>query len=113
MSGIENYNFDAFNEAAEKYRSKGWEVINPVDVCLKYKLESVLNDPIVFQAMISEEIELLKTCDAIYMMKGWEYSKGANIEYTIARKHQLKCYYQQNGIFRFLWRSLRDWAYER
>ena len=113
MTEIENYNIPEFNRVARMLRNKGWEVINPVDICNKYTIDKVLNDKNVFEKMINEELELLKTCDAIYMMKGWEDSIGANREYILARKYYLKFIFEQNGIIRRLIRSLRDWCYER
>lgn len=33
---------------------------------------------------------MLKTCDAIYMMEGWEESKGARLELDFAKEHEIK-----------------------
>lgn len=36
--------------------------------------------------------ELLNICDAIYMLEGWENSKGANQEYGFAKGKGIEIY---------------------
>ena len=38
---------------------------------------------------------MLKMCNAIYMIKGWEDSKGANLEYEFARSHNYKIIFEK------------------
>jgi len=38
-----------------------------------------------YNTWMEGDIEILRRCDAIVMMKGWEKSKGAYQEYTMAR----------------------------
>jgi hypothetical protein len=40
------------------------------------------------------DIRALTFCDSIYMMKGWEESKGANIELKVAKAIGLKIIYE-------------------
>jgi hypothetical protein len=42
-----------------------------------------------------EDIRQLMTCDAIYMLKGWEKSKGASLEHHIAKELGLEIYYDR------------------
>ena len=44
---------------------------------------------------MKEDIKKLCDCDAIFMMKGWENSRGANMEYFIATQLELERFYQQ------------------
>jgi hypothetical protein len=37
---------------------------------------------------------MLECCDAIYMLDGWENSKGANIEYQYAKDNGLDICYE-------------------
>lgn len=39
-------------------------------------------------------IAMLECCDAIYMLDGWENSKGANIEYQYAKDNGLDICYE-------------------
>lgn len=41
-------------------------------------------------------LEMLKMCDAIYMIPGWETSKGATKEYEYAKKLGLIVYKNLN-----------------
>nr|DAZ41552.1 MAG TPA: protein of unknown function (DUF4406) [Caudoviricetes sp.] len=41
--------------------------------------------------------ELLDLCDAIYMLDGWENSKGANQEYGFAKGKGIEIYEHKKG----------------
>lgn len=70
MTGLPNYNREAFNAAAEELKDK-YHVINP----------AVLPDGLEYDDYIDIAKILIKRCDAIYLLPGWQGSKGANIEY--------------------------------
>ena len=64
-----------FDEAARELRAAGHEVINPTNCeetagCSTYKEQ------------IDTDLELLSTCDAVFMLRGWEKSKGAKLEHA-------------------------------
>lgn len=40
---------------------------------------------------------MLDICQAIYMLKGWEYSKGAQMEYIYAKNLGLEIYYEESS----------------
>lgn len=40
-------------------------------------------------------LDLLSMCDCIYMLTGWESSKGASLEYEFAITHNYKIFYQE------------------
>ena len=84
MTGIKDYNFPMFNHVAEVLRKCGYEVVNPVDICKKYKKERVLSDKAVFAAMIAEQQESERTCNALVLLPGWENSKGVRLELKTA-----------------------------
>jgi len=44
------------------------------------------------------DLEWLKCCDAIFMMPGWETSKGARLEHEAAKKLGLKIYYSIDEV---------------
>lgn len=58
--------------------AKGYKPVNPIEVS-PFKEEKTWHD-----YMADDIAELLK-CDAIYMLKDWGQSKGARLEYLIAR----------------------------
>jgi hypothetical protein len=36
--------------------------------------------------------------DAIYLLNGWEASKGANVELAVAKFRGLRTYFQEEGV---------------
>jgi hypothetical protein len=76
MTGMTELNFPAFFAAASALRSMGMEVINPAE------LNPDPSTPWI-QCM-RRDIAALMTCDQIYLMQGWEKSKGATLEHHIA-----------------------------
>lgn len=43
-------------------------------------------------------LDFLERCDAIIMMDGWEYSKGASLELKHARDRGIPIFYENDGI---------------
>jgi hypothetical protein len=94
MRGIPQYNFPKFDEAAEKLFSEGWNPVNPAELDreLGYHPEEMPEDfdwntiPTGFplKAIIAKDIDALTECDAIYVLSGWENSKGAKAELAVA-----------------------------
>lgn len=66
----------AFNEAETRLKEQGYEVVNPLNNGLPR--ESKWNEH------MRADLKLLLDCDAIHMLNGWEYSKGASLEYDLA-----------------------------
>mgnify|MGYP000005631904 CR=1 FL=1 len=73
-----------------------WQPINPLNI--GEELEKTFNSfgevPTWRDYMGLDIIELVK-CDAIYMSKGWEQSKGARLEHHIANELGLEVYHQK------------------
>ena len=76
MTGKKDLNFPAFFAAASVFRSMGLEVVNPAE------LNPDPSTPWI--ECMRRDIAALMTCDQIYLMQGWETSKGANLEHHIA-----------------------------
>ena len=86
MTGVAELNFPAFHAAAALLRADGWHVENPAEINADPKagwLECMRTD-----------IARLATCDAIYMLLGWERSKGASLEHHIARALDFQVIYR-------------------
>jgi len=70
-------------EAAEKrLKSEGHEPINPMKLPHEHGKT--------WSEYMKEDIKALLECDAIYMLLGWQESKGACIEFNLAHDLRLK-----------------------
>jgi nucleoside 2-deoxyribosyltransferase len=76
MTGVENFNHTSFNEAAALWRGAGWDVVNPVE------LDSTTHKT--YDYYLRQDIKALMDCDAIATLDGWEDSRGAKVEVTVA-----------------------------
>lgn len=72
--------FEQFNKAYAHLvdRYPGAQIFNPVDIM------SVFPDGLTYEEIMDFCMYILDKCDTIYMLKGWEDSKGANREYGYA-----------------------------
>tara|TARA_Y100001937_G_scaffold66924_1_gene91496 strand:+ start:638 stop:1015 length:378 start_codon:yes stop_codon:yes gene_type:complete len=107
MRGYEDFNYPAFHEAERILESIGWDVVNPAKMDAEEldKKEGV--DPLTFDPhksaedqetlrhLLSRDLEAVaKKCTAIYMLDGWEESRGALAEWQLARALGIKIYYE-------------------
>lgn len=99
MRGYENYNFPAFYEADDRLTELGWIVGNPARMddetggADQYTVMPGTQG--VRLAMQRDLVWIAKHADAIYMLRGWENSSGANAEWTLAKMLGLEIYYQE------------------
>ncbi len=78
MTGIKDHNFPAFNKQAKYLRSLGFEVVNPAEL----DAGETLSHP--WDYYLRRDLKKLVDCEAVVLLEGWEYSKGANLEYHVA-----------------------------
>lgn len=74
MTGLENFNKDAFNFMQADLEEQGHVVLNPAILPVGLKPAQYLDIC----------IPMLRCCTHIVMLEGWKDSKGANIERLIA-----------------------------
>lgn len=67
----------AFSKAEIRLQEQGYEVVNP--------LNNGLPTNATWNEHMRADLKLLLDCDAIYLLKGYQNSKGAMIEYDLAR----------------------------
>lgn len=89
------YNFPAFDAARDKLVAEGHEVQSPADMDREHGFDATslapgsdwnkIPDGFDFSACIDRDIAAVKWCDAIYMLSGWQSSKGASAELTLAQ----------------------------
>lgn len=90
MTGLKDFNFPAFFEASAKLHEEGWRTVNPAQHDLdegyvelvdgEYKTTQFFN----LQQVLLWDLLQVATSDAIYLLNGWENSKGARAEHALA-----------------------------
>jgi hypothetical protein len=109
MRGIKNFNFPAFDAARDRLLNAGWEVISPADLDRKIGFdETAFPDDydwidlkkigFSIEDAIDRDVAAIKTCDAIYLLSGWQNSKGAVAEKGIAEWLGLDILYQEFDV---------------
>ena len=76
ITGVENYR-EVFKKAHEELAKDGHDVINPA-------LYADSLPKLSYEEYMKVGLHFLNMCDAIYMLKGWQKSCGANREYGYA-----------------------------
>ena len=112
MTGKPDHNRPAFNAAAKRLREQGHFVINPhdftplfgtekeMDVAFKIRYDPSYSDDIseiedasrfynLAEQIMQADLAAVRSCDAIYMLRGWETSRGAKKELAEAITHGL------------------------
>ena len=87
MAGLPGNNFRAFEDAEKRLASDGWKPINPA------RFDRVFGDSPsgrLLDAVCESERAAIPHLDAIYLMRGWERSKGAKLELATALQHGLE-----------------------
>lgn len=112
MTGLPDSNIPAFNAAAERLWAEGHFVINPANLSAIFgtreeieKSFSALyglpkeevfkraiffpSDTILAKSIMDVDLAAVRSCDAIYLLRGWENSRGAKKELAEALAHGL------------------------
>ena len=71
-----------FDEGSQTMRDKGFVPVNPMRAVPYNKVFNWFD-------YLSADIKLMDGCSAIYMLKGWENSPGALVEYKVAEVRNL------------------------
>ncbi len=82
ITGCSNYH-DKFEAAQKGLESQGLDVVNPAN------LDKIMPPSATHSEFMKICIPLLELCDCIYMLEGWQESKGAQIEFEYAYEHRL------------------------
>ena len=111
MTGYPDYNRAAFNAKASELTAEGHIVLNP----------AVLPGGLCQSEYMDICLAMVRSADAIYLLKGWEASAGARAEHALAEKLELTVIYEAPSdtdcrmaahIYRELVDALRDVAIE-
>jgi len=105
MRGFEDGNFPAFDRQARVLKKQGWRVINPAEMDrqegeppgghLDFDPETDYEDrEFMRDALKRDLIVICEDCTAMYMMSGFETSRGAKAEWHTAKAVGLDIYYE-------------------
>lgn len=107
MRGIKWFNFPAFDAARDRLLKFGFDVISPADMdreigfdpfkvedAESYDWRDLKKVGFSLTDALDRDVEALKKCDGIYLLNGWESSKGAQAEKAVAEWLGLKVVYQ-------------------
>ena len=91
ITGTDDYK-DRFLKAEQKLRSRGFDVLNPVKVGEWLERYLAPEVPTWIQYM-KQDIKAMMLADCIYMLKGYQESKGARLELFLAKvlKYEIIC----------------------
>lgn len=87
MTGLKDYNFPAFEETKKTLEELGLYVLSPHEVSKQNSWEAYMKTALI----------RLCYCTDMCMLPGWENSRGAKIEHTIAKELAMPIYYLKNG----------------
>ena len=111
MKSLKLFNFPAFDEARNLINNywNGFIAVSPADIDRDHGFDPIhLPDDydwsvIPVQAgtreeIIRRDIDAVLSCDAIYMLPGWEHSAGAKAELHLARWAGKKIYHHKDAV---------------
>lgn len=82
MTGLPEYNYPAFEEAARRLRRRGLDVVSPHELTIESDEERGSKQ---WHEYMVTGITGLLTCTDIVMLRDWPMSRGAVLEWEIAR----------------------------
>ena len=90
MAGLPELNFPAFYKAEKELMKAGWRVVNPARFNAVFNVYDEGIEGKILNAVCESERAAIPHLDAIYLLKGWEKSKGAKRELFVALQHNLE-----------------------
>jgi hypothetical protein len=126
MTNIPDHNRPAFDAAAKRLRGEGHFVINPAELSAMFgtaeelecsffalyelekpqnayttmsDLDKAMNEDCAHlaRAVMDADLAAVRSCDAIYLLRGWESSRGAKKELAEALAHGLQVMQEGGG----------------
>ena len=95
MRGIPFFNFPAFDEARDKLRALGHEVISPADIDRENGFDAmllpedtdwnVIPPQLNLDALIERDLAAVRRCHFVVTLPGWQHSVGARAEVAVAQ----------------------------
>lgn len=90
ITGTTDY-MERFKRTEDALSMRGFTVVNPA------RVNAQLPEGTPYGCYMEVSLAILKYCDAIYMMDGWEDSVGAKTELDYAKRNKKMIVYQSDG----------------
>jgi hypothetical protein len=99
MTGIPDLNFPAFYAAEGLLTAMGHITVNPAEIGKGLIIPEGLTKREIYLIYIHADLEamLIRGCNTIYMLKGWERSGGAKVEFDLAIVLGFEIMYEGRG----------------
>lgn len=97
MTGYPNWNHEAFDTARDLVADAGHDPVSPADVGVEAGLTTRDHRGVVtvppeatWERSLRVDLGALATCDAVAFLPGWESSRGATLEHSVALRLGLR-----------------------
>jgi len=90
MTGIKDYNYPAFELAAQRLRKAGYDIVSPREITPETHLAR--------EIYMRHDLIAVCQCDAIALLDGWEKSDGCKHEIIVGKACGLKFYKYNDGV---------------
>lgn len=111
MRGFRHFNFEAFDAARDYLRAKQWRTLSPADHDRDMGFDAIALDlagedadlvhcTFDMKDAIMWDLNAVADSDAIYLLRGWQNSKGARLERALADFLSKRIIEEQDGDFR-------------
>lgn len=80
MSGIENFNYPAFHAAQRALDDRGILTLNPANT----EADNTSGSPMPWEWYMRRALRMVCESEGVCLLPGWEASKGAQLEVTVA-----------------------------
>lgn len=85
MTGVPEFNWQAFEEAEQRLAAAGWTPVNPHRLHFTSKAELLQrHDELTHSEYMRADVAALARCDGVLALDGWDKSKGATMELKLA-----------------------------
>ena len=88
MTGISDLNHEAFCAVAKELKARGYIVVDPHDLIQPQMVGE--SDADYYERCMTVDLEALEHCDGIFLLPGWQASRGALREYVRAVERGLE-----------------------
>lgn len=100
MSSMQDFNYPEFFTVANALRELGHEVINPAETngpTIEEALKDVVSNPMEWEDYMRIDLRSITQVDALCLLPGWQFSKGARLEVTVAKALGIPIYIFKDG----------------